>query len=183
MTMTIPVYGLALLDAIAVGESEPAGTPRGSGYNKLCGGGTFSDFSHFPEWSGWREPKTGKISHAAGRLQDEPRTWASIAAACGLTDFTPESQDIGNWWLASTVYQQHTGRDLGGDLAAGKLDLVVPALRTTWPSLSTATFPARYTAALKERTPPEPAPAPQPPAAPGWFGRLIAALGRFFGSL
>jgi muramidase (phage lysozyme) len=182
MTTTVPVYGLALLDAIAVGESEPEGTPRGDGYDKLCGGSRFSDYSRFPDWPGIRI--NGVLTHAAGRYQDQPRVWAEIAAACGLTDFGPDAQDRGNWWLAETVYQQHTGRDLGGDLAAGKLDLVVPALKSTWPSLSAATFPARYAASLKERTPSEPEPQPPtPPAAPGWFGRLIAAIGRFFGSL
>jgi muramidase (phage lysozyme) len=168
MSATIPAVGMAFLNVIAIGEDiNPAD------YDELCGGGKFSDFSHFPQWDGWHNPKTGAVSHAAGRYQFEPRTFADVAARIGLTDFTPDSQDHAAWELAGEVYKAHTGRDLGSDLAAGQLDGVVPALQPTWPSLSAATFATRFAAALKERTAgsppiptPEAAPTPVPPPTP-----------------
>jgi hypothetical protein len=75
----------------------------GGRYNILFGGTYFSDYSQFPQWAG--VIYQGRPTHAAGAYQDEPATWTEIAAATGLTDFTPPSQDIGNLWLLRTYGQ------------------------------------------------------------------------------
>jgi muramidase (phage lysozyme) len=180
MTADIAVLKAALSRVVAMGETEPAGMPPGSGFDKLCGwvpgkpGGTFSDFSKFPEWEGWPIPGTDKKSHAAGRHQFEPRTFAWVADQAGLTDFSPASQEAGFWYLADFEYRKNVHRDLAADLMAGHLADIVPALRSTWPSLSEETFPPRWQQALGELQAapapvpqPVPAPAPvQPPSAP-----------------
>jgi muramidase (phage lysozyme) len=166
--ISIPTVGRAFLDALAVGESEPPGTPRGSGYNKLCGGGTFSDFSKFPEWDGVHVD--GVLSHAAGRYQFEPATWHEEAVRLGLSDFSASSQDAAGWSLAVRTYHARTNRELAADLAAGHFGDVAPALHATWPSLSPETFPARFRqalAALQSASTPTPAPAPISPISPG----------------
>jgi muramidase (phage lysozyme) len=163
MTADAAAVRAAFLDVVAIGESEPVGTPRGSGYNILVGGSRFTDYSKFPEWAGVKV--NGTPTHAAGRFQDEPKTWAWIAEECHLDDFSPASQDSGNWWLAQHTYNARTQRDLGTDLAAGRFADVVPALRSTWPSLSEATFASRFRAALGVAAPIQ-VPAPAPTAAP-----------------
>jgi muramidase (phage lysozyme) len=167
----IPIVGWAFLDALAVGESEPKGTPRGSGYNKLCGGGTFSGFSKFPQWAG--VVIDGVRSHAAGRYQFQPGTWDEEAKRLGLRDFSPSSQDAAAWDLAGRTYHEHIGCDLETDLLAGRLAEVVPALHSTWPSLSSETFLPRFRAALATLQPtaapalaPALAPSPSAPVAP-----------------
>lgn len=143
----------AFLDALAVGES-------GGDYTILYGGGHFSGFAKFPQWAGKQGP--AGPSHAAGRYQFEPATWYEQQEKLGLLDFSPASQDAAAWDLACSVYLRRVGRSLPADLAADHLELVATALRKTWTSLSAATFPARYRAALAAI----PAPAAAPLAAP-----------------
>ena len=73
-------------------------------YNILFGGESFEDFVTFPVWSGRRWH--GHLTHAAGAYQFEPATWAWVAEQAGLSDFTPESQDIGALWLLRHADQQ-----------------------------------------------------------------------------
>jgi len=188
--MTPAIARLAFLDAVAKGEDYD---PRD--YNELVGGGRFDGFDHFPIWQGRQFP-TG-ISHAAGRYQFQPRTWAEVAGELGLKDFSPASQDAGAWYLAARVYRRVTGRDLEQDLLAGKLDQVAPALKSTWTSLSPTSFPGRFKAAAAARAaegvsvgaeavPPIPAPRrATPPADPmttlaatglgGWLAYFLMA--------
>ena len=70
----------AFLAVLRAGESS-------NQYNALYGGGTFSDYSKFPVWSGKDN------SHAAGAYQFEPATWAQFQASLDLPDFSPASQD------------------------------------------------------------------------------------------
>jgi hypothetical protein len=77
-----------------IGQHEPL--PPGS-YTSLVGGGQIPIDAHydqygFPIWSGWTPP-SGRISHAAGKYQFEPATWALYAARLGISDFSPHSQD------------------------------------------------------------------------------------------
>lgn len=120
----------ALLDEI--GRSE------GANYNSLYGKGrTFSDFSKFPQWSGATGP-TGRPTHAAGRYQFEPDTWAMAAKALGLKDFSPESQDKAALWLAARTYRAATHRDLVADLGSGDpkvLAKIGAILSSQWTSL------------------------------------------------
>lgn len=128
----VPAAGRGLLDAIATGE--------GANYNTLYGGSTFSDYSKFPDKGSviTHGPNAGRVTHAAGRYQFEPGTWAEAAKALGLRDFSPESQDKAAWWLAQRTYAQRTGRNLLNDLqhpTPDILSLVGRTLSSQWTSL------------------------------------------------
>lgn len=120
----------ALLDTIAGTESP--------GYDVIYGGRRFSDFSRHPGVnvpisSG---PNVGKTSSAAGRYQFLGSTWNAQAKKLGLTDFSPQSQDIAAWDLAKTAYGARTGRDLERDLQdPGQLGAIGTALSPIWTSL------------------------------------------------
>lgn len=139
----------AFLDALARGESEPASAPYGDGYTILFGGSRFTNFSHFPNWAGVRFG--GSMTHAAGRYQFQPRTFADCAARLKLPDFSPESQDAAAWDLAKRVYWRLKGSNLDVALSAASDELLAgaaSALHSTWTSLSPNKFPSRYRAAL-----------------------------------
>ena len=102
----------------SVREYESAGQ-----YNALVGGGSFSDYTRFPVWSGWHN------SHAAGAYQFQPATWAWVARECSLTDFSPDSQDIGAEWLANFY-----ARDA---IAAGDITSACAQLASQWESIKT----------------------------------------------
>jgi muramidase (phage lysozyme) len=126
---SIPAEGQNLLKAISGPES-------GGRYNALYGGGSFSDYSKFPQWSGKMGP--AGISHAAGRYQFQPGTWAGAQKALGLKDFSPANQDQAAWWTAQRDYQKRTGRDLLSDLRSGDpkvMSGIGSALSGTWASL------------------------------------------------
>ena len=132
MLTDITAEGYALLQAIAGSES-------GGKYNiRFDGkaGSEFSDYSKHPDVDvvvPWRED--GKTSDAAGKYQFLGSTWNPIATKYGLPDFSPASQDKGAWILAQRDYKEKTGRDLQGDLEAGKVDKAMNVLSTTWTSL------------------------------------------------
>ena len=65
----------------------------GGTYNVLCGGGTFDNYSTFPNWKGFRN------SHAAGAYQFEPATWQWVSSMTHVPDFSPLAQDICALWL------------------------------------------------------------------------------------
>ena len=169
----MPDYRKAFLDALAEGES-------GGDYSILCGGGHFDDFSQFPDWDGIEGP--AGISHAAGKFQFEPRTWAECAARLGLKDFSPAAQDAAAWDLAQRVYwavkrgNLLTVLAMENDLA---LAGVATALHSTWTSLSPKTFPVRFRTALAEQDQPEPVVsdnlAPADTGVIGFFKRIFGA--------
>ncbi len=140
----LPVEALAFLDAIAVGEDY-----NPTDYDELVGGGKFSGFAAFPVWAGKQFP--GGISHAAGRYQFEPATWRGQAAKLKLADFSPQSQDLGAWDLAESVYKARTGRDFLVNLRSksARLDLAT-SLHSTWTSIGSTTWD-RYCGALAAR--------------------------------
>jgi muramidase (phage lysozyme) len=70
---------------------------EGSDYNVLFGGGRFNDYSKHPDKvirSG------GYASAAAGIGQFMPGTWAGAQKALGLSDFSPQNQDLALAYLA-----------------------------------------------------------------------------------
>lgn len=96
------------------------GTESGNQYNRLFshqGVRTFSDFSKHPNSPApiLKGPNAGKTSTAAGRYQIIKETWDRAAAALGLTDFSPASQDRAAWWIAQEAYSRTTR---GGSLSA-----------------------------------------------------------------
>jgi len=164
----IPIEGLALLDAIAVGES--GGKADDAAYTILYGGGHFTGYGAFPQWAGKDN------SHAAGRYQFEPATWAEAAAALKLPDFSPASQDAGAWWLAQRDFKARSNDDLLTYLKSGMtLTVVATVLKQTWTSLSPVTLPSRYAAALAARQP-APAPVPDPAPTPAPSSAISAAI-------
>ena len=159
--MAIPLEGLAFLDAVAEGESTEAARRGGiSPYFILVGGGSFeglperSGYFGFPDWPGRRF--AAGMSHAAGRYQFEPATWRGICEQQWAPDGSdgwdfrnPEHQDYAAWVLALEVYRR-PGSNLLADLRAGHLAGIATALRSTWTSLSEATFASRYREALQQ---------------------------------
>jgi muramidase (phage lysozyme) len=126
---TLPPIAQTFLNSIGSGESK-------NNYSALYGGGQFGDFSQFPQWAGVQGPQG--ITHAAGRYQFEPGTYADASKALGLTDFSPASQDKAAWWLAQQNYRGKTGRDLLTDLRAHNPQtdaLIQQSLGSTWTSL------------------------------------------------
>jgi muramidase (phage lysozyme) len=182
---------IPFLDALLYAEGdEPARQEGISPYFILCGGGSFeklpADDTGFPIWKGLSG--SWGISHAAGRAQFEPRTWAAQHAKLSLGSFAvPANQDAAAWDLANSVYKSQTRRDLLSDLAALSLGDIGTALHSTWTSVSSTTFPERYHTALTTSgglaTPlPAPAPVVNPaavtlvPAFPGEEGAAVKAI-------
>lgn len=96
----------------------------------------FSDYSAHPgigERIG-AGPNEGKFSTAAGKYQITKSTWGPLSRDLGLTDFSPQSQDIAGWGLAQRAY----GAGLDQDLASmdpATLGQVGAKLAKTWTSL------------------------------------------------
>lgn len=133
----LPNPAYSLLGVIAGTESPD--------YRTINGGSKFSDFSDHP-----RQKGAGGTSTAAGRYQFVKGTWDRTASAIGAKDFSPENQDRGAWWLAQADYKSRTGRDLQGDLDAGRYSDVRNGLAPTWEGiakLTNAQFAARMSKA------------------------------------
>lgn len=128
----VPAVGRAFLDALAGGESKSY-----NDINYKAGGGKFVGYAHHPF-----EGQRGYT--AAGRYQDVTSTWDSIARKYGLHDFSPASQDIGNWDHAKDVYRRKTGRDLQADLKDRRnWGYIAQSMQSEWTSLSPGTFSRR----------------------------------------
>lgn len=127
-----------LLDTIAAGEARS--------YQSLYGDSAshpnqFSDNSRFPQWGG--AMVNGQPTHAAGRYQFEPATWAEAAAATGHLDMSPASQDQNAWWLAQRDYKKRTGRLLADDMKSNDPAVrsqIGNVLQPTWTSASGRRF-------------------------------------------
>lgn len=133
----LPQEAYALLGTIAGTEAPD--------YQTINGGEKFDDLSDHPRRKG-----AGGTSTAAGRYQFVQATWDRAAGANGFGDFSPENQDRGAWWLAQQDYKANTGRDLMGDLQAGKYSEIRAGLSSTWEGihkLSDAEFAKRMESA------------------------------------
>lgn len=73
---------------------------EGAGYQTIFGGERFSSFDDHPRRA-ITKTLGGKpiTSTAAGAYQFLSRTWDECATACGLSDFSPVSQDIAALYL------------------------------------------------------------------------------------
>lgn len=131
----------AFLMAIRFGE----GTASADGYNILCGGGRFSDYSVHPAlsgWSGWRMPlamaraagyPNGAVSTAAGAFQINRPTWNRLAAKLGLSDFGPQSQ-------RAAAIELIREKGALADAQAGRARIAAEKVRKVWASLPGAGY-------------------------------------------
>jgi lysozyme len=111
----------AFLAMIRRGE----GTSGANGYRTLYGGSLFSDYSRHPNTA---ITAGGITSTAAGAYQILYRTWIEIAAAYGLTDFTPDSQDV----AAVALIKR---RGALADVLAGRWQTAIAKCAKEWASL------------------------------------------------
>lgn len=111
----------AFLAVIRRGE----GTGDAGGYNRLFGGGTFSSYAQHPNQL---VVKSGYRSTAAGAYQFIKSTWDETAAAMGLRDFSPASQDIGA--LGRLAY-----RGAIDDILKGNFEAALKKTGKEWASL------------------------------------------------
>ena len=116
------------------------------GYNVMFGGGRIQDLSRHPD----RVVRSGKYaSAAAGAYQFMPGTWQGVKQSLGLSDFGPESQDIGMLKLARDRLLP-----LGGLSAISKANTLTPeiqaALAPEWASFPTAAGSSYYGQPVKK---------------------------------
>lgn len=95
-----------------------------NGYNVLYGFGTFSSYAAHPNRA---ISKGGLTSTAAGRYQFLKKTWDGVKSATGVTDFSPESQDIG----AVELFRR---RNMLQDILDGKIESAVKKGNKEWAS-------------------------------------------------
>lgn len=142
--MTAQANLRAFLAAIRLGE----GTSGSNGYALLCGGGTFSDYSMHPAiagWGGWKMPlamaqaagyPNGAVSTAAGAYQINRPTYKGAAAALGVSDFSPDTQDR----IAIYLIRQ---KGALADVLAGRVEVAAGKVRKVWASLPNAGYGQR----------------------------------------
>ncbi|MDI9240754.1 glycoside hydrolase family 104 protein [Lysobacter sp. LF1] len=123
----------AFLDMLAFSEGTAG---RGEdGYNVLVGGSLFSSYHAHPERSVWL-PRYQVHSTAAGRYQFLRRTWRGLAQQLKLSDFGPESQDLG-------AVELIRGRKALEDLRAGRFASAIEKCAPEWASLPGAGYGQR----------------------------------------
>lgn len=111
----------AMLRVIRTGE----GTADAGGYNRLFGGGSFSNMSDHPRQ---KITKWGLTSTAAGAYQMKSDTWDETRAAMKLPDFSPRSQDL-------AALGRIAARGALRDVVAGNFQTAVRKLNKEWASL------------------------------------------------
>lgn len=105
------------------------------GYNKLVGGGEFTDFSHHPAVLVWL-PTLKVHSTAAGAYQILRRTWDALVRQYHFPDFSPACQDEAAVALIA-------GRKALADVIAGRLAVAIHKCRREWASLPGAPYGQR----------------------------------------
>lgn len=125
---------VAFLDMLAVSEGTdiPRQPSKNRGYDVIVGGQLFTDYRDHPRVL-VALPRYGIKSSAAGRYQFLRATWDDLAKRCGLTDFSPVSQDI----ACVALLKQCGAYNL---VRLGKFDEAVHAARKIWASLPGAGY-------------------------------------------
>ena len=116
----------AFLDMIAFAE----GTAGPNGYRTLFGGQLFDSYAAHPRIF---VPFRNTTSSAAGRYQMLARTWDTLAARLGLSDFSPDNQD-------AAAIELIRERGALNDVRAGRFELAVSKVRKIWASLPGAGY-------------------------------------------
>ena len=115
----------------------PEGTSGADGYRTMFGGSTFDSFSDHPRKLNTSNKLT---SDAAGKYQFLSTTWDEAAAATGVTDFSPRSQEIAARYLI-----QKAGIDPDAPInSKEELIRVMNALSPVWASLPDTQGKSRY---------------------------------------
>ena len=118
--------------------AKPEGTDNPDGYRKMFGGSTFEDFSDHPRKV--NTSKSGLSSDAAGKYQFLSTTWDEAAAATGVTDFSPKSQEIAARYLI-----QRAGIDPDAPINSKEEFIrVMNALSPVWASIPNTEGKSRY---------------------------------------
>lgn len=118
----------AMLDVIGIAE--------GATYNTRVGGATFNDLSKKPGKSTYI-PSIKQNSTAEGRYQFLNSTWGGVATDLGISDFSPESQDIAAIELIKR-------RGALNDILTDNFDNAIYKLSPEWASLPTPTGKGYY---------------------------------------
>lgn len=117
------------------------------GYNVMFGGGRFKDLSRHPDKV--ISSPGGYSSAAAGAYQFLPGTWGEVKSKLGLTDFGPQSQDLG---MLQKVRQRLM--PIGGLAAITKAGTLTPeiqaALAPEWASFPTQSGSSYYGQPVKK---------------------------------
>lgn len=111
----------AILAVIRKGE----GTSDSAGYGRIFGGRMFTDFSKHPNIL---VKGNGLSSTAAGAYQFLYSTWKETAAAMGLKDFSPASQDLG-------ALGRIAARGALDDVIQGRFYIAIQKMGKEWASL------------------------------------------------
>ena len=117
----------AFLRAIRLGE----GTEDEAGYNRIVGGGMFSDDSTHPHIKVFL-PKYQVYSTAAGAYQIIFPTWTGLTKQYGFPDFSPECQDEA---AVALIAEKHAL----DDVVSGDLKSAVQKCAAIWASLPGST--------------------------------------------
>lgn len=106
------------------------------GYNTAFGGGRFESLADHPRYLKPFKQTDGKTNYtsAAGKYQFLSNTWDETAKALGLTDFSPESQDLG------ALYLLHQ-KGVLPTLQAGDFKTAVDKTGSVWASLPSSNYP------------------------------------------
>jgi muramidase (phage lysozyme) len=105
------------------------GTSGPDGYRTMFGGGLFASFRDHPRKAITKPLGSRTItSTAAGAYQFLAKTWDECAAALGLTDFGPESQDRAAAFLIKR-------RGALADVEAGRIEAAIAKCAKEWASL------------------------------------------------
>jgi muramidase (phage lysozyme) len=117
----------AMLDVI--------GKAEGADYGTLFGGKQFNDFSAHPNVISSFKQTDGRTNRtsAAGKYQFLNKTWKGAANQLGLTDFSPESQDL----AAIYLMKQRGALD---DVKGGNFKDAIGKLGQEWASLPSSTY-------------------------------------------
>ncbi|MEI7407905.1 glycoside hydrolase family 104 protein [Pectobacterium aroidearum] len=93
------------LDAIS--RAEGTSGYMNSGYHTMFGGGQIASLSDHPrQLKDFQQTDgTWNKTSAAGRYQFTQKSWDEAAAALGLNDFSPQSQDMAALWLIQRAGQ------------------------------------------------------------------------------
>jgi muramidase (phage lysozyme) len=106
------------------------------GYNTAFGGDRFDSLADHPRYLKPFKQTDGKTNYtsAAGKYQFLSNTWDETAKALGLSDFGPESQDLG------ALYLLHQ-RGVLPDLQRGDFKTAVNKTGSVWASLPSSNYP------------------------------------------